>query len=146
MVASRPHRCLPLPCESLWIDRYILPPWTLSQTLTLIFCTYVYGSKKYIYVRIGKCVDTTGTVLLPWAGWRERKCAEKYNKWHNRIFLLNCNQHFGNFKRYQFPSVVWQDCFRIFYLKYILALKMASPGNPHCANCTLLFSISNAKM
>jgi len=29
----------------------------------------------------------------------ERKCAENYNKWHNKTFLSNCNRQFGNFKR-----------------------------------------------
>ena len=34
---------------------------------------------------------------LPW--YRERKCAENYNKWHNKFFFLkNCNRHFDNFK------------------------------------------------
>ena len=29
---------------------------------------------------------------------RERKCAENYIILHNKYILLNCNQHFGNFK------------------------------------------------
>ena len=37
----------------------------------------------------------------------ERKSVVSYNKWHNRIFLLNCNQHFGNLTPQQFPSAVW---------------------------------------
>jgi len=55
------------------------------------------------------------------------------------FFFLNCNQHSCNFKPLQFPSTVWQNCFRIFYLKNILirilALKMADQGNRHCAKC-----------
>jgi len=30
--------------------------------------------------------------------YMERECAENYNKWHNKIVFLNCNQHLGNFK------------------------------------------------
>jgi len=29
---------------------------------------------------------------------REQKCAENHNKWHSNFFVLNCNQHFGNYK------------------------------------------------
>jgi len=62
------------------------------------------------------------------------------------LFLLNCNQHFGNFKQQQFPTAIWQNCFRIFHLKiyiYILALEIASARNRHCASCigTVLFRI-----
>ena len=38
---------------------------------------------------------------------REQKCAKNYNNWHSKIFFLNCNQHFDNFKPLQFPSAVW---------------------------------------
>ena len=39
----------------------------------------------------------------------------------NNIIKLffNCNQHFGNLKPWQFPTAVWQNRFRIFYLKDI---------------------------
>ena len=29
---------------------------------------------------------------------KERNCAENYNKWRNKFFFLNCNQHFSNFE------------------------------------------------
>jgi len=41
--------------------------------------------------------------------WRQsgtKACAENYNKWHDRFFLLKCKHHFGNFKPLQFPSAV----------------------------------------
>jgi len=44
------------------------------------------------------------------AAWRpykiqhcwERKCAENYNKRHNKLIFSNCSQHLGNFKPWQF--------------------------------------------
>jgi len=50
---------------------------------------------------------------------RQRNCAENYNKWHNRIFFLNCNQHFDNISNHNsFPvlfdkvdSVYFRRCY-----------------------------------
>jgi len=51
-------------------------------------------------------------------------------------FLLISNRN--NFR----VLFVTKNCFRIFYWKYIfiLALKLVSPGNQHCANCIGEFS------
>ena len=72
--------------------------------------------------------------------YKEPKWAENCNKWHDKIFILNCNQHFGNFKSRQFPTS--ECCLTkllpcVLFERYIniLALEMASPGNRHCANC-----------
>ena len=59
---------------------------------------------------------------------------------HNKNFLLNCNQHFDNYFK---PFLI--KLLRVFYLKKkhvnILALEMASPGNPHCASCIGTLSV-----
>ena len=57
-------------------------------------------------------------LAMAWLCNRERKCAENYNKWHNKNFFLNCSQHFGNFKPWQFASAVWYFavCFYIYFI------------------------------
>jgi len=37
---------------------------------------------------------------------REQKCAENYNIEYTKLIFLNCSQHFGKFKPYQFLSAV----------------------------------------
>jgi len=68
--------------------------------------------------------------------YRERKCAENYNKWQKKFFL-NCSQHFGNFKLQQLPSAVWKKLLSVYFFAkyvYIFALELSSPGNQHCAS------------
>ena len=68
---------------------------------------------------------------------REGKCAENYNKWHNKFIFLNCNQHFGNFEPQQFPGAVWQDCFRYFILKISLYFSIGNGQSREPAMCQL---------
>ena len=63
------------------------------------------------------------------------------------LLVFNCNHHFANYE-----TITVSQCCLIKLLPYILfekyiyilALKMASPGNQHCANCigTLSFPIN----
>jgi len=80
-------------------------------------------------------------------GNRERKCAENYNKWHNRfifktaisILLISSYKSF----RLLFEKSIWYILLQKYI--YILALEMSSAGNRHCANCigTLSFPMYN---
>jgi len=61
-------------------------------------------------------------------------------------FFLNYNQHFANFKPKGFRvlfDITASVCFISKIYVYISALKMARPGNQHCANCigTLSFRV-----
>ena len=86
-----------------------------------------------------------------WTFWdtvhRERKCAENYNKWHNKVIFLTA---------ISILVISNHDSFRLLFGKiasvcliwkiyiYILALEMAaSPKNQHCASSigTLSFPI-----
>jgi len=47
---------------------------------------------------------------------REWKCAKNYNKWHDKFISLTFNQHFGNYKPYQFPSAVFDKIASIYFI------------------------------
>jgi len=89
-----------------------------------------------------------------WTFWdtvhRERKCAENYNKWHNKVIFLTA---------ISILVISNHDSFRLLFGKiasvcliwkiyiYILALEMAaSPKNQHCASSigTLSFPIGRS--
>ena len=55
---------------------------------------YSHRRKKNIAIVVDANVSKGFVVFL----YRERKCAVNYNKWHNKLIFLNCNQHFANFK------------------------------------------------
>ena len=75
-----------------------LNTWTLSRSLIDRWRTTSARSRK------GKQPRTSVCRILQFK--RRRK-----------IYFLNCNQHFAKYKPLQFPSPVWENCFRIFYLK-----------------------------
>ena len=55
----------------------------------------VEPSQSIRWQHIHHMVNNVVCFILYWH--REWKCAKIYTKWHNKIFVLNCNQHFGNF-------------------------------------------------
>ena len=68
--------------------------------------------------------------------YKEQKCAENYNKWHNNFFssaaisiivISNHNSFPGLFDKIASAYFIWKKCINI------LALEMACPGNRHCA-------------
>ena len=79
---------------------------------------------------------------------RQRKCAENCNSNDTSNLFLNCDAHFALisnrnsfrvlFDKIAFVRFTWKNMF------ILLTLKMASPGNQHCANCigTLSFPIT----
>jgi len=76
-------------------------------------------------------------ILVCYSVYTERKCAENYNKWHNKKFIKLQSAF------WLFPAITVAECCLIKLLPYILfekyinilALEMASPGNWHCASC-----------
>jgi len=53
------------------------------------------------------------------------------------LFFWNCNEHFDNFKPYQFPNAVWYNCLRMFYLKLYLYFSIGNGQSREPALCQL---------
>ena len=90
-VKSRRRRAWPVNASCNWVDllQVSLGQFTLVQfdvLWTNLNCTS------------GELLHSIVTYYPVRCEHRERKCAENYNKWHNKVICLNCNQHFGNFK------------------------------------------------
>ena len=84
----------------LCVERLAIIPLTWQQLQTFKeghFASEVMTIRRYtnlfIIIMCLGCYRPRCTVAN-----REQKCAENYNKWHNKIIFLNCNQHFVNFK------------------------------------------------
>ena len=67
------------------------------------FSSHYAAGRRRIHTlnKLGVC--TQGGIwcertLRRYTSYRERKCAENYNKQHNKFIFTVCNQHFGNFK------------------------------------------------
>jgi len=76
--------------------------------------------------------------------YRERKCAENYNKFDTINLFLKLQAALWQFQTITVSGCCLIELFtHILFEKiiYILALKMASTGNQHCASCigTLAF-------
>jgi len=78
-----------------------------------------------------------------WLDWnRERKCAENYNKWHDK-FIFKTSISISNHNSFWMCLIKLLQYILFEKYIYILALEIASPGKQHCANCigTLSFPI-----
>ena len=85
--------------------------------------------------------------VSPCANNGERKCAENYNKQHNKfifqtaisiLLISNHNSFRVLFDKIASVYFIWKKNI------YILALEMASPENQHCANCICTLSFPMA--
>jgi len=74
-----------------------------------------------------------------WQDNSERKCADNYNKWHNKSFFLKLQSAFWSVQTITvFDRCVIKLLPFIWKIYKYLAVKMASPGNRHWANCRCL--------
>jgi len=138
---------------SLIVTRHLLPTYTgeappSSRKLDVNVNENVLNEKRQAWLKAasGSPVGRTDKPPDSVHRYRERKCAENYNKWHNKFIFLTAMSILVISNHSSTRLLFLQKRFRTLSenCTYILALEMASPGNEHCANCigTLSFPIA----